>query len=163
MVHHPFLGRTVAAIFRSQLEEYRRLFGRDPEFFNGHHHLHLSPNMIVGRLPPPGSTVRRSEAFFKGEKKQLRRSYGRLVDAWVLRSRASSDAFFNLIPVDDRARLTRIVEIAKTSRVELMVHPWMPDNYEFLMGPAFEILTASVLLGNFSDLRPGGAGRATAS
>jgi predicted glycoside hydrolase/deacetylase ChbG (UPF0249 family) len=151
-IYHPFLGRAVASIFRSQLEEYRRLFRREPAFFNGHQHLHLSPNMIAAGLLPRDAAVRRSETFLRGKKKWITGAYRRLADVWLLRSHVSTDAFYNLIPVDDRARVAQIVEVARTSRVELMVHPWMPDNYAFLMGAEFETLTAPVRLGRFAEL-----------
>ena len=47
VVYNPFIAKAVAAGFHSQLEEYRRLFRREPAHFNGHQHFHLSQNMIL--------------------------------------------------------------------------------------------------------------------
>lgn len=153
VIYNPFITKAVAASFSSQLEEFRRLFGRDPAHINGHKHFHLSLNMVCGRVLPAGAAVRRSFTFYKGEKKLLNRLYRRRVDAWLLKQHISSDAFFSLKPVNDLARLERIFNLSKTSCVELMVHPWSPDQYALLTGDKFLQMAGSVELGGFLALR----------
>ena len=153
-VYNPFIAKAVALTFYSQLEEYRRLFGREPVHFNGHKHFHLSQNMISGGLLPKGSAVRRSFTFRKGEKSVLNRFYRRTVDAWLLKGHISTDAFFSLSPVSDLSRITKIVTFAQTNCVELMTHAWSPDQYTFMTGPQFQLLISSVPLGNFATLLP---------
>jgi predicted glycoside hydrolase/deacetylase ChbG (UPF0249 family) len=159
VVYNPFITKAVASAFHSQLEEYRRLFGREPVHFNGHKHFHLSLNIIFGGVLPIGSAVRRSFTFRKGEKSSLNRCYRRIIDAWLLRRHVSTDAFFSINPVRDSLRLTRIVALARTDCVELMVHPWSPDQFAFLTGNQLQSLIASARLGDFSALRSGGQGR----
>jgi len=153
VLFNPLIARAVAAAFYSQLEEYRRLFRREPDHFDGHKHFHLSLNMMMANVLPSNSTVRRSFTFYKGEKSWLNRRYRGLIDAWLLKRHVSTDAFFSLDPLSDRPRLMRIIELAETRSVELMVHPWSPGQLAFLTGEEFEILTDRVSLGEFSALR----------
>jgi predicted glycoside hydrolase/deacetylase ChbG (UPF0249 family) len=154
VIYNPFIARAVASAFHCQLEEYRRLFRRDPAHYNGHKHFHLSLNMILGGVLPIGSTVRGSFTFDKGEKGPLNRYYRRMVDAWLIKRHLTTDAFFSLSPTTDASRLARIVTYAQTHCVELMVHPWSSDQYAFLNGTQFQFLINSVQLGGFAALRP---------
>jgi predicted glycoside hydrolase/deacetylase ChbG (UPF0249 family) len=153
VIFNPFIMSAVTSAFNSQLEEYRRLFRREPAHFNGHKHFHLSLNMIGGEVLPLGSAVRRSFTFSKGDKSGLNRWYRRLIDARLLRRHISTDAFFSLNPVNDLPRLTRIVNLAHTNCVELMVHPWSTDQFEFLVGKEFGILINKVRLGGFAAIQ----------
>ena len=153
VIYNPFIKKAVATAFNSQFEEFRRLFGRDPAHINGHKHFHLSLNMVYGDVLPAGAAVRRSFTFYKGEKKLLNRLYRRTVDARLLKRHISSDAFFSLKPVNDLARLERIFSLSRTSCVELMVHPWSPDQYALLTGERFLQLAGSVELGGFLALQ----------
>ena len=153
VIYNPFIAKAVAAAFHSQLEEYRRLFRRDPAHFNGHKHFHLSLNMIFGGVLPIGSAVRRSFTFYRSEKSLLNRSYRRVIDAWLIKRHLSTDAFFSLSPTTDASRLARIVALAQTHCVELMVHPWSPDHLALLTGSEFPPSTASDFLGSFADLK----------
>ena len=159
VVLNPFIIKAVASTFHYQLEEYRRLFGREPAHFNGHKHFHLSQNMLLGGGLPFGSAVRRSFTFYKGEKNSLNRFYRRMVDGWLLKKHISTDAFFSLSPVKDLSRLARIITLARTHCVELMVHPWCPDEFAFLTGNQFRLMIASAHLGGFAALLPREEGR----
>jgi predicted glycoside hydrolase/deacetylase ChbG (UPF0249 family) len=152
-VYNPFIVKSIASVFNAQLDEYRRLFGQDPAFFNGHKHFHLSLNMIFGKVLPPGSAVRRSFTFAKGEKSALNRSFRRIVDTWLQKRHITTDSFFSLSPLDDIPRLTRILNLARRSSVELMAHPWRLNESAFLTGKEFAGLIAGVCLGDFTSLK----------
>ena len=153
VIYNPLIAGAVASSLVSQLEEYRRLFGKDPVYFNGHRHFHLSLNMVLGEFLPSGAAVRRGFTFYAGEKSWLNRRWRRLVDIRLLRRHVSTDAFFSLKPVGDFDRLTRIADLAGTARVELMVHPGSPDELAVLTGDRFRLLIASARLGGFGALR----------
>ncbi|MEN6559581.1 MAG: ChbG/HpnK family deacetylase [Acidobacteriota bacterium] len=160
VVYNPLLKGAFASTFAWQLEEYRRLLGRDPDHYDGHNHMHLSMNMIVGGFIPEGSRVRRSFTFRRGEKSALNRLYRRRLDAWLIGRHTTTGAFFSLDPVGDRPRLQRIVDLARTADVELMVHPWRDDQFALLMSGPFRDLVGSVPCGAQGDLQPGQARRA---
>lgn len=153
VVHNPFITKAIATVFNAQLDEYRRLCGKEPAYFNGHKHLHLSLNVILGKVLPPGSAVRRSFTFYRGEKSFLNRGFRHMVDTWLQKSFVTTDSFFSLSPVDDLPRLMKIVGLARNTHVELMVHPWKPDEFALLTGKEFENLIAEVRLGDFASLR----------
>jgi predicted glycoside hydrolase/deacetylase ChbG (UPF0249 family) len=158
VVYNPFARRDVVSAFRAQLDEYRRLFRAEPAHVNGHKHMHLSMNMLRAAPIPEGFAVRRSFTFRRGEKGAVNRLYRRAVDRWIERRYRTTDAFYSIDPVADRARLLRIVDQARTEDVELMVHPWRPDQFEFLRSEEFRSLISPVPRGAFSSL-----GRADAS
>jgi predicted glycoside hydrolase/deacetylase ChbG (UPF0249 family) len=153
VVYNPFITKAIASIFNAQLDEYRRLFGKEPAYFNGHKHLHLSLNMIFGKVLPPGSAVRRSFTFHKGEKSSLNRGFRHMVDTWLRKRFVTTDSFFSLSPVEDLPRLMKIVSLARNTRVELMVHPWRLNEFAFLTSKAFEELLTNVRLGSFASLK----------
>jgi len=152
VVYNPFLKHDVAASFEAQLDEYRRLFQSEPAHFNGHNHMHLCMNMLINPVIPAGSGVRRDFTFRRGEKGILKRLYRRGVDAWVEGHYRSTDAFYSIDPVSDLSRLVRIVDLAKTMNVELMVHAWRQDQFKLLKSQEFRELIAHVSCGTYSQL-----------
>ncbi len=108
VVFHPGLVRSFEYVVRSQLDEFRRLYQKDPDRLDGHHHMHLCANVLLEGLLPPGTLVRRNFSF-----------------------RA---VFFSLPPFDPPDRLQRIFALAQQYIVEVETHPVNPEEYEFLAG-----------------------------
>lgn len=152
-IYNPFITRAIVSVFEAQVDEYRRLFGKEPAYFNGHKHFHLSLNLIIGKVLPPGSAVRRSFTFYRGEKSRLNRCFRRMIDMWLQKRYVTTDSFFGLSPVEDLPRLSKIIGLAKNTDVELMAHPWRPNESEWLMGKAFLDLIEGACLGNFTTLK----------
>lgn len=152
VIYNPLIRNNTDYVFNSQLDEYRRLFRGEPAHINGHEHMHLCMNMILERAIPPGMKVRRNGTFSRGEKNIFNRLYRRRVDAWLLRQHVSTDSFFSIDPIQDLPRLKRIIGLARISHVELMVHPWRTDQFEFMRGLVYGTLISGVPLGTFSSL-----------
>ena len=151
-VYHPFLKDKIDYLFKAQYAEYVRSFGQEPSHIDGHHHAHLCLNVILAGILPPGLRVRRNFTFAPGEKGFLNRSYRRLVDARLLRDHRSTDSFYSIESARDHPRLVRIVRAARTSPVELMVHPERTETSEYLWSPAYRELIASVARGTYRML-----------
>ena len=134
VVFHPTLSKSFEYVTRAQLDEFRRLYGGGPERVDGHHHMHLSANVMFGRLIPVGIIVRRNFTFQAGEKGFASRLYRRSVDAILRRRYLMTDFLFTLPPLDPPERLTRIVSLAYQHIVELEVHPIIPEEFQFLAG-----------------------------
>jgi predicted glycoside hydrolase/deacetylase ChbG (UPF0249 family) len=83
LVYNPLLQKAFSDSCQTQLEEFRRLFGRAPSHIDGHHHMHLCANLLLSNLIPPGMRVRRNFSFCSGEKSWLNRAYRSLVDRWL--------------------------------------------------------------------------------
>jgi chitin disaccharide deacetylase len=123
LVFNPRLVRPFDFVVKAQLDEFRRIYGADPLKIDGHHHLHLSANVLLQGLLPPGVLVRRNFHFEQGEKGVLNRAYRTSVDWLLARRHRLVDFFFALPPAGDRHRLRRIRELAKRFVVEVEVHP----------------------------------------
>ena len=134
VVYRPGLARMFRDVLRAQIDEFDRLYGTTPVRFDGHHHMHLCANLLLPRLLPAGSLVRRSFSFEAGERNAVNRLYRRLVDAWLARRHRVVDFFFSLSPLVPPDRLRRIFALAREHVVEVETHPIDPDEYRFLIG-----------------------------
>lgn len=149
---NPRLGQSYRVVVESQVEEFKRLYGYVPPFFNGHHHMHLCLNVLSQRLIPPASRVRTTFTFEPGEKSMFNRLYRSALRRWVARYYLSTAAFFSIEPVGDLERLERIINRSRRESVEVETHPANPDEMTFLLGPSYGALLKGAALHRFSDL-----------
>jgi predicted glycoside hydrolase/deacetylase ChbG (UPF0249 family) len=133
VIYNPFLRRAFRDVFAAQLTEFTRLYGRPPTRFDGHQHMHLCSNMMLDRILPADTKVRRSFSFVAGEKSFLNRYYRKLIDRHLGRRHQIGDFFFALSQHLPISRLQRLVELAKTYDVELMTHPRVDIEFEALL------------------------------
>lgn len=141
---HPGLVQSFRYVVTAQLEEFRRLYDIEPQRIDGHHHMHLCANVLLGNLIPSGTIVRRNFSFQPGEKSSVNRLYRETTDSILKKGHRMADYFFSLPPLQPPARLERIVHLAKHSVVELETHPVNPDEYRFLMGGGLRDLIGSL-------------------
>jgi hypothetical protein len=133
-IFHPALTQSFEYVVSAQLEEFRRLYGRSPCRIDGHHHMHLCANVLLAKLLPAGTMVRRNFSFQTGEKSLYNRLYRRVVDRMLARRHRLTDFFFSLPPLEPPSRLERIFSMARQAVVELETHPVNPEEYRFLAG-----------------------------
>jgi predicted glycoside hydrolase/deacetylase ChbG (UPF0249 family) len=150
LVYNPFLQKAFAYSYEAQTGEFGRLFGKSPSHIDGHHHMHLCANLLFGELIPTGTTMRRNFSFWPGEKSAFNRAYRRLVDALLARKYRLPDYFFDLTQSIREKKLERVAALAKSSNVELMTHPILPLEMDFLMSDEMGVLLQNVEAGNFS-------------
>lgn len=129
---HPFLAPSFEYVVKRQMDEYQRLYGVQPSRIDGHHHMHLSMNVLFQGLLRPRTIVRRNFTFASSEKGRLNRAYRAAQDRLLQRNHWFTDIFCNIVPME-RERLARILETARTCRVELEAHPGLQAEYDFLM------------------------------
>jgi predicted glycoside hydrolase/deacetylase ChbG (UPF0249 family) len=153
VVYNPFLAESFAVLFRAQKEEFTRLYGRNPDFYNGHHHMHLCANVLAGQLIPNGARVRTTFTFDQGERNPFNRLYRRYINGIVSRRYITTDRFYSIVPVRNRERLRMILSNASREDVEVEVHPENADEIEFLMSDEYGHFMGSVPMGNFQQLR----------
>lgn len=132
VVFHPGFIRSFEYLVAVQLDEFRRVYGADPERLDGHHHMHLCANVLLQRLLPPGTIVRRNFSFERGEKSLWNRLYRKTVDRSLARRHRLVDFFFSLPPLEPPERLQRIYSLANRFVVELETHPVNPREYTYL-------------------------------
>jgi predicted dehydrogenase/predicted glycoside hydrolase/deacetylase ChbG (UPF0249 family) len=152
ILYNPFLIKNFHDDFCAQLEEFVRLYGRPPSHVDGHLHHHLCTNMLIAKLIPPGTKVRRSFTFSVGERSLLNMGYRKMVDRSLARRYVLTDSFFSLKYSLKIGNVARIAELARNARVELMAHPEKEPEYDFLMGNEFGKIFSGVKLATFSQL-----------
>jgi predicted glycoside hydrolase/deacetylase ChbG (UPF0249 family) len=152
VIYNPFLRNSFKSLFQSQQEEFIRLYGRHPGFYNGHHHMHLCANVLASKMIPKGSRVRRTFTFDQGEKNPFNRLYRRYIDNIVSRRFISTDCFFSIAPVQNHERLRKIFNYALKEAIEIEVHPENIEEIEFLLSDKYKALIDSVQIGAFSHL-----------
>lgn len=133
-IFHPGLTRAFEYVVSAQIDEYRRLFGKDPERVDGHHHMHLCANVLLGKLLPAGTIARRNFSFRPGEKSLGNRLYRKFGDHMLAKRHRCVDYFFSLPPLEPVDRVEQLFSMARRHVVELETHPVNADEYRFLMG-----------------------------
>lgn len=131
---HPGLVHSFEYVVKTQIEEFARLYGSEPNRIDGHHHMHLCSNVLLGHLLPSGCFVRRNFSFQSGEKSFFNRLYRRRVDRRLATRYRLTDFFFSLQPLQPPSRLERVFSLAHQFKVEVETHPIQPQEYEFLVG-----------------------------
>jgi predicted glycoside hydrolase/deacetylase ChbG (UPF0249 family) len=132
VVFNPCLAKSFDHVVSCQIQEYRRLYGVYPNRFDGHHHMHLCANVLLQKLLPAGTIVRRNFSFQPGEKGIVNRAYRRLIDGVLARRHRLTDLLFNLTPMEPPERIRTILALARDNVVELETHPVKQDEYRFL-------------------------------
>ncbi len=149
LVYNPFLRQAFSYSYQAQAEEFVRAFGKPPSHIDGHHHMHLCANLLLSNLIPAGMRVRRNFSFWPGEKSFLNRAYRGLVDRWLARRYRLPDYFLDLTQCIEENKLDRVVALAKSSNVELMTHPAIQREAEYLMSDQFCGMLQRLELGGY--------------
>ena len=152
LLYHPLLAGKFRYVFEAQYEEFLRLYGRAPSHFDGHQHMHLASNMLIQRILPAGTKVRRSFSFRPGEKSFVNRWYRSGVDRSLARRHRLTDYFFALSHHLTLDRLERVITLAREANVELMTHPQNTAEYNFLMSDGYGEAVSRVRLASYEAL-----------
>ena len=152
LLYNPFLKNHFRNVFESQYGEFIRAFGQPPSHIDGHQHMHLASNLLIDQIFPQGAKIRRNFSFHAGEKSFMNRSYRRAVDWWVSRNFLITDYFFALSQHMTITRLQKLIILAKIHDVELMTHPEIPDEFNFIMSDDYSHAVSQIKLGNYSML-----------
>ncbi|HMD55693.1 MAG TPA: ChbG/HpnK family deacetylase, partial [Phycisphaerae bacterium] len=152
VLYNPFFDNSLRYIYQAQMEEFLRLYGKPPSHVDGHRHNHLCTNLLVRPVIPVGQKVRRSFTFSAGEKGRFNLAYRRMVDKSLARRYVLTDYFFSLYSCLKTGQMSRMAELARKGKVELMAHPIKDLEYDFLMGNEFDEWFSDVKLESFSEL-----------
>ncbi len=150
LLYNPFLRREFAYSYSAQADEFARLFGKSPSHIDGHHHMHLCANMLVGKLPPVGVKMRRNFSFWPREKSLVNRSYRAFVDRWLAQRYQLADYFFDLTQCIRDGKLDRVAALAKSNNVELMTHPVVRTEAKFLRSEEFQLMLQRLEVGGYA-------------
>jgi predicted glycoside hydrolase/deacetylase ChbG (UPF0249 family) len=151
--YNPFLKKEFEYVYMAQYEEYVRLYGAAPTHINGHRHMHLCSNILIDGLIARGSKVRRTFTFDWGEKNILNIIYRRLLDRIIVNRYVCTNSFYSLMPIENKERLQKIIYHSTHSAVELMVHPEIEKELDYLMSNEFIKKISEVVTGTFEMLK----------
>ncbi len=152
VIHNPFLTDSFKFLFRAQEEEFVRLYGKLPDFINGHHHMHLCANVLASNIIPKRTRVRGTFTFGPGEKSFFNLLYRHALDFWISRRFISTDRFFSIVPFQNHERIMNIISFAEKESIEIEVHPENAEEIEFLLSDQCKRLFDSVHFGCFRHL-----------
>ena len=152
LLFHPLRVADFRYLWQCQYDEFLRVYGVPPSHVDGHHHLHLSTNMLVQRVIPRGVKIRRNFSFVAGEKSLFNRTYRALVDRWQSSHYVMPDYLFSLSDCLRRGRLEYAVSLAATAAVEVESHPEVTEDYEWLIGERGLKAFANSRLGTYEEL-----------
>src|SRR5437773_4136307 len=150
LLYNTFLRKAFTYCYHAQVEEFMRLFEKSPSHIDGHHHMHLCANVLLSNTIPAGAKLRRNFSFWPGEKSMLNRTYRRLVDRWLARRYCLADYFFDLTQCIQGEKLDRVAALAKSSNVELMTHPIVNEEQEYLMSDEFGTMLGRLNIGGYA-------------
>jgi chitin disaccharide deacetylase len=150
LLYNPPLRKEFAYSYNAQAEEFLRLFGKTPSHIDGHHHMHLCANLLLSKIIPAGTKMRRSFSFWPGEKSWLNRTYRTLVDCWLQRRYRLPDYFFDLTQSIRGEKMDRVIALARFSKVEVMAHPMHQFESDYLMSDQFEAMLARLEVGSYA-------------
>ena len=150
LLYNPFLRREFSSSYAAQAAEFVRLFGKPPSHIDGHHHMHLCANVLLSNMIPAGTKLRRNFSFWPAEKSMLNRTYRWLVDRWLARRYQLADYFFDLTQCIREGKLGRVAALAKSNNVELMTHPIVPSEAEYLMSDEFQVMLQRLEVGSYA-------------
>jgi chitin disaccharide deacetylase len=154
LLYNPFLRKEFVWSYEAQSEEFERLYSKPPSHVDGHHHMHLCANLLLSNVIPAGIKMRRNFSFWRGEKSLLNRIYRSLVDRWLARKYQLPDYFFDLTQCIQHKSLDRVAASAKSSNVELMTHPIVQAEEEYLMSDECRELLQRLEVGSFALVQP---------
>ena len=152
LLYNPFLRRAFAYCYHAQVEEFMRLFEKSPSHIDGHHHMHLCANVLFSSMIPAGMKMRRNFSFWPGEKSMLNRTYRWLVDRWLACRYRLTDYFFDLTQCIQGKKLDRVAALAKSSNVEVMTHPIVNEEEEYLMSDEFKVILQRLSIGGYAQV-----------
>jgi predicted glycoside hydrolase/deacetylase ChbG (UPF0249 family) len=152
LVPNPLLHRRFGAVFESQLQEFIRIYRKPPTHFDGHRHFHLCSNMVLAAPIPRREKVRRTFSFTVAEKGLLNWLYRRALDKWVVARYRTTDYFFALSQRMPDTRFARVAQLSRRATVELMTHPIVAAERDFLLGRDLERQLAGIALKSYAEL-----------
>lgn len=151
VLFHPGLHGSFQYVVAAQLDEFRRLYQKEPGRVDGHHHMHLCANVLLAKLLPQGTIARRSFSFRPGQKSLFNRLYRRGIDTMLASRHRLTDFFFSLPPFDPPNRLEQIFSLACRFVVEVETHPENAEEYRFLSeGDIFSRIGNSKIASRYS-------------
>jgi predicted glycoside hydrolase/deacetylase ChbG (UPF0249 family) len=152
---NPRQQKIIERCIEDQLHAFAELYGEPPSAVDGHNHIHTCLNVLLARSLRDVSAMRATFTFLPEEKGFAKRGLRAIANGIMRRRFESTQRFMSLRNADLQIGgngLASKVAQARLTSVEVMTHPRLPDEYEFLMSTKWQQAIANVQLGTLSDL-----------
>lgn len=150
--YNPFLTNLFSALFSAQENEFIRLYGRKPDFYNGHHHMHLCTNILFPHFIPKGSKIRRSFTFGFGDKHPFNYCYRYMLNIFLSHHFVTTEEFYSLAPKEQLNSNSCYMMQAIKRNIEIEVHPEHIEQLQFLLSDKYRRILDTIPIGRFHDL-----------
>jgi predicted glycoside hydrolase/deacetylase ChbG (UPF0249 family) len=149
-LYDPRARETVQDAIADQLERFRELFGYEPSHYDGHNHVQVCPD--AARALPPGVKVRTALGIRSGGMRgRLARARQRL----TLQDRFTTRHFLNITGLHPQfvtGGPRSVLELARSTSVEVMAHPGFGHEFTLLMSSGWGQWTEGLRTGSYLDL-----------
>ncbi len=152
IVYNPLIKRQVEYCFKSQCDEFERLYGTFPTHIDGHHHIHLCANLMFSKIISSGIKIRRNVPFSKKEKNFFNYLWRSLIDVIIKKRFLTTERFFSLYSHNKEADLLVNFSLARDYNVEGMVHPGLLEEYTFIMSEKYAWFIREIPLVSYKTL-----------
>lgn len=153
-IYDPRIRGLVDRVVADQWERFEALYGRRPTHVDGHHHSHMAANVLLSRSLPRGTAIRtalsdgRPPGRLTGSVRELRRRL-------VLSRYRTTDYFISIEtvwPGLSGSPSTEVLDIARRTSVEVMVHPAFSHEYLPLQSPQWVEALRRLPTGTYASL-----------
>jgi len=152
LFYNPLLKNQFEYVFKFQFEEFQRLYGRAPAHINGHHHMHLCSNMLIGKIIPEGNKVRRNFSYTTSEKSLPNILFRRLIDSLLARKYLITNYLFSIPELIRHNRLLYALNLANYLTVEFETHPEVEEDFNWLLDKNNDWIFLNHHTGTYTDL-----------
>jgi predicted glycoside hydrolase/deacetylase ChbG (UPF0249 family) len=154
-LYNPFVAAAVGSAILDQLAEFKSLYGTDPTHIDGHHHIHVTPNVLLAGAVPTGCRMGSSLTFLRGEKPSFNRVWRAAFNRYIRRRHPSVDYLFDLSSIrlsGDDPSSSRHLELASCAKVAIVCHPECCDDYTLLMSRAWSEVLREHTTGTYESI-----------
>jgi chitin disaccharide deacetylase len=156
--YDPRLASGVDRCIADQLARFEELYGRPPTHVDGHRHMHISLNAVFASSLRAVGRYRAAFTFPRAESPAPKRVMRAAQNALIRRRFATTRYFFSirtLHPALGGSGIDAKLALARTSSVEVMVHPGEDDEHRLLLGESWLGCVAQLPTGSYMDLPAG--------
>jgi predicted glycoside hydrolase/deacetylase ChbG (UPF0249 family) len=151
-LYHFGINKSLDYCFKSQYEEFLRVFKRQPTHIDGHHFAHLSLNLLTGKILPSGVKIRKILDEPDHPTNLFDSIFRHTLNRYLKSKFVTTDFAYSIAPLND-ACLFKKISKAKRHNVEVMTHPEKTNEFSYMRTDRYFEMVNSVSKGSYRDLR----------
>lgn len=152
MLYNYRIVREIDYSFNSQYEEYFRIYQKTPTHIDGHHHMHLASSVIFSNIITKGLKLRKKFAIDDNRVSFINRLYSYVVNRYLNKHYVCTEYFYGVSHDTNETFLNFIVNKAQTYNVEIMTHPGIFQDYNYLLSDKYYNIISPVKRCSYKSL-----------